>query len=50
MLSHRPIPNIICVIILLILANVGLDVFEEAMPKPSEGCKTKRGKITVQIP
>jgi len=49
-LSHKPTPNTICVIILLILACVGLSVFDEAIPKPREGCKINNGNITVQIP
>jgi hypothetical protein len=40
----------ICVTILLILACVGLGVFDEAIPKPREGCKINSGNITVQIP
>jgi hypothetical protein len=49
-LSHNPTPKMICVTILLILACVGLGVFDEAIPKPREGCKINSGNITVQIP
>jgi hypothetical protein len=35
---------------LFILARVGLGVLDEAIPMPNEGCRMKKGNITVPMP
>ena len=48
--TYSPTPKTVCVTRLFTLACVGLGVFDDIMPSPSEGCRRKNGKTTVAIP
>jgi hypothetical protein len=45
-----PIPKTTCVSRLFIALNIGLGVFDDAIPAPSAGCRMNHGATTVTTP